>query len=78
MYIGGALNECMQHRDAGINLLAGSDSRRIPITIVVMEDCSEAMASPQFSAETAAKAMLDYFKFKIAFTANSNELQFHG
>ncbi|MFC1851217.1 hypothetical protein ACFL27_13560 [candidate division CSSED10-310 bacterium] len=76
LYIGGTLNECMQHRDTGVNLLAGIDSRRVPITIVVLQDCSSAMSSPNFDAKMAAQAMLDYYKFKIAFTANSKDLRF--
>lgn len=76
LYAGGALNECMQHRDTGINSLAGIDSTRVPITIVVLEDCSSAMASPKVDSDTHAEVMLDYFKFKIAFVANSEDLRF--
>jgi hypothetical protein len=75
LYLGGALNECMQHRDTGINILAGTDSRRTPFTIVILEDCSTAMGSPEISSKMAAKVMLDYFKFKIAFTTNSKQLR---
>jgi hypothetical protein len=76
LYIGGALNECMLHRETGINILAGIDGQRVPITIVVLEDCSSAMASPDVDSGTAAKVMLDYFKNKIALVANSEDLRF--
>jgi hypothetical protein len=76
LYIGGALNECMQHRDTGINSLAGIDTRRVPITIVVLADCSSAMGSPKVDAETTAEMMLEYFKYKIAFVASSKDLRF--
>lgn len=76
LYIGGSLNECMLQRDTGINLLAGSDSRRIPITVVVLGDCSSAMGSPGLDSEAARKAMLEYYKFKIAFVADSKNICF--
>ena len=76
LYMGGALNECMQHRDTGINLLAGSDSRRTAFAIVVLEDCSSAMATPCFDSEVIGGVMLDYFMTKIAFVANSKEIEF--
>ena len=76
LYIGGALNECMQHRDTGINYLAGVDSQRTAFTIAVLEDCSSAFDTPHFGAKTTAQVMLDYFKCKIAFVANSKEVEF--
>jgi hypothetical protein len=76
LYVGGALNECMLHRETGINILAGIDGQRVPITIVVLEDCSSAMESPDVDSSTAAKVMLDYFENKIAFVANSEDLRF--
>jgi hypothetical protein len=76
IYMGGSLNECMQQRDTGINFLAGMDSTRIPMTIVVLGDCSSAMGSPSVSNEAAAAAMLDYFQYKMAFVANFEDIQF--
>jgi hypothetical protein len=66
----------MLHRDAGINLLAGSDSKRIGFTIVVLQDCTYSMSSPRFDSETTKLVMLDYYMYKIAFVANSNDLIF--
>lgn len=71
LYVGGALNECMLQRDTGINLLAGTDSTRVPVTIVVLEDCSSVIASPGADKETAAKVMLDFYRYKMAFTSGS-------
>ncbi len=76
LYIGGALNECMLQRNTGINALAGIDTKRVPVTIIVLEDCSIAMGGPEFDKKTAAKNMLDYFKYKIAFVSKSTDLQF--
>ncbi len=76
LYAGGALNGCMLQRDTGINLLAGIDSRREPLAIVVLEDCSSAMGSPGFDSRTAKKIMLEYYMNNIAFVANSKDLKF--
>lgn len=76
LYAGGALNECMQHRDTAINFLAGSDSRRTGFTIVVLEDCSYAKSTPRLSEPDMAHAMLEYFKCKIAFAGNSKAISF--
>jgi len=76
LYVGGALNECMQHRDTGLNLLAGVDSRTTGFTIVVLEDCSSAKPTPGLNAPDMAHAMLEYFKCKITFVGNSKEIAF--
>jgi hypothetical protein len=76
LYLGGALNECMLHRETGINMLAGTDNHGLPFTIVVLGDCSTASVSPEISKEEATKAMLDYYKRKIAFVADSTALEF--
>jgi len=76
LYVGGALNECMQHRDAGINILAGSDSRRTAFTIVVLADCSSSKVTPAMGEEEISKAMLDYFMCKIAFVSEAEEVGF--
>ena len=76
LYVGGALNECMQHRDTAINLLAGTDSRRTGFTIVVLEDCCYAKSTPRLSETDMAHAMLEYFKCKIAFAGNSKHISF--
>jgi hypothetical protein len=78
LYVGGALNECMLQRDTGINLLAGTDSTRVPVTIVVLEDCSSVIASPGADKETAAKVMLDFYRYKMAFTSVSTDIRFDG
>jgi hypothetical protein len=76
LYVGGALNECMLHRDTGINLLAGSERDRSKFTIVVLEDCSAAMPALGLDVEITKKIILDYYMRKIAFVANSKELTF--
>lgn len=76
LYVGGALNECMLHRDTGINLLNGSDRDLSKFTIVVLEDCSEAIPALGLDVETTKRVMLDYYMRKIAFVANSKELTF--
>jgi len=75
-YVGGALNECMQHRDTGINFLVGMDSRQTGFTLVVLEDCSTAKPTPKLGERDMAHAMLEYFKCKITFTANSKNITF--
>lgn len=76
LYVGGALNECMQHRDTGINFLMGMDSRQTPFTIVVLEDCSSAKPTPKLGERDMAHAMLEYFKCKITFVGNSKQITF--
>ena len=76
LYAGGALNECLQHRDTAINFLAGMDSRRTGFTIVVLEDCSYSKSTPKLGAHDMALAMFEYFKCKITFTANSKDIIF--
>ncbi|RIH65427.1 hypothetical protein D1164_09900 [Mariniphaga sediminis] len=76
LYTGGSLNECMLHRDTGINLLAGSDTRRTRFAIVVVEDCTYIMDSPETSYDEAKQAMLDYYKMKIAVVAHSKKMIF--
>jgi len=76
LYVGGALNECMQHRDTGINRLAGSDNPRTAFTIVVLEDCSSSKRTPRSDPEEISQAMLDYFMCKIAFVSNSKDVAF--
>lgn len=71
LYTGGALNECVQHRDTGINLLIGTDTRRTAFTVVFVEDCCTAIGSPKLSAEGMRVAMLEYFQRKIGFVAES-------
>ena len=75
-YVGGALNECMLNREAGLNRLVGLDDERTNFKIVVFEDCTSAMASSSIDALTFKHAMLEYYKFKIAFVANSKNLEF--
>lgn len=77
LYVGGSLNECMLQRDTGINLLAGSDSRRSNFSIVVVEDCSFVMTNPNTSYEATKQAMLNYYKRKIAVVSNSQAMNFH-
>ena len=76
LYVGGALNECMQHRDTAINLLAGVDSRTTGFTLVVLADCSFAKPTPGLSERDMAHAMLEYFKCKITFVGNSKQITF--
>ena len=76
LYAGGALNECMQHRDTAINILAGIDSSRTGFTIVVLDDCSYAKSTPSMSEPDMIHAMLEYFKFKITFVGNSKQISF--
>jgi hypothetical protein len=76
LYMGGALNECMQHRDTAINLLTGVDSRVTGFSIVVLDDCSFAKPTPGLNERDMALAMLEYFKCKIAFVGNSKEITF--
>ena len=75
LYVGGALNECMLHRDTSLNYIVGSDSRRTGFTVVVLEDCVYAMPSDSYTDEEMKLAMLDYYRRKIAFTAVSTDLK---
>ncbi len=74
IYIGGALNECMLHRDTSLNYIVGSDSGKSNFTAVVLEDCVYAMPSESLTAEENVVAMLEYYRRKIAFTARSTDL----
>jgi nicotinamidase-related amidase len=74
IYIGGALNECMLHRDTSLNYIVGSDSGKSNLVVVVLEDCVYSMPSGGMSDEETKAAMLNYYRRKIAFTACSSEL----
>jgi hypothetical protein len=76
IYVGGALNECMLHRDTSLNRIVGSDSGSSSLTAVVLEDCVYAMPSERRSAEENVISMLDYYRRKIAFTAKSETVTF--
>ncbi len=77
IYVGGSLNECVLQRDAGINLLAGADGRRVDFTIIVLEDCTDAMETPRFNSLEVKTAMLDYYMFKMAVVSNLQNLFVH-
>ncbi len=77
LYVGGSLNDCLLQRDAGISPLAGSDRRRAAFTIVVAEDCTEAVASPTVDAATTKRVLLDFLMREIAFVTSSSQLNFY-
>ena len=70
------MNECMLHRDTGINRLAGIDKERFPISIVVLEDCSETGGSVMLNDSLFSLAMSEYYKQKISFVSNSVNIVF--
>ena len=76
IYFGGAMNECMLHRDTGINRFAGIDNRRFPISIVVLEDCSLAGGSFMINDSLFSLAMSEYYKQKISFISKSANIVF--
>ncbi|MDD5727460.1 MAG: hypothetical protein PHV59_02750 [Victivallales bacterium] len=76
MYMGGSINECMLHRDTGINILAGSDNYNMNYLIILIEDCIKAIRTENFDKETIKKVFLDYLKKKIAFISNSKDIIF--
>lgn len=76
VYMGGATNECMLHRDTGINRFAGIDKERFPISIVVLEDCSEAGGSTMLNDNLFSIAMFEYLKQKISFISKSVNIEF--
>jgi len=69
VYVGGALNECMLHRDTSLNRITGSDNTRSNFSVVVLEDCVYAMPSGGRPRGENVEAMLNYYRRKIAFTA---------
>ena len=76
IYMGGATNECMLHRDTGINRFAGIDTKQFPITIVVLEDCSSAGGSLVLSDSLFSIAMIEYYKQKLSFVSSSTDIIF--
>ena len=56
------MNECMLHRDTGINRLAGIDKNTVPITLVALEDCTYGGNSISLSDSLFKLAMLYYYK----------------
>ena len=74
--MGGATNECMLHRDTGINRFAGIDKERFPISIVVLEDCSAAGCSTMVNDSLFSLAMFEYYKQKISFISKSVNIVF--
>jgi hypothetical protein len=77
LYTGGSLNECMLHRDTGINLLAGTDSGRTNFTLVVLEDCVFTLSCSKDNYLLTKQVMLDYYKQKIAVVSASDRLRFN-
>ena len=76
IYMGSAMNECMLHRDTGINRFSGIDGKRFPISIVVLEDCSETGGSVMLNDSLFSLAMSEYYKQKISFVSNSVNIVF--
>ena len=76
VYMGGATNECMLQRDTGINRFAGIDKERFPISIVVLEDCSEAGGSTMLNDSLFSLAMFEYYKQRISFISKSVNIVF--
>lgn len=76
IYMGGGMNECMLHRDTGINRFAGLDKERFPISIIVLEDCSYSGGGFSVSDSLFHKVMTEYYKQKIAFLSNSESIVF--
>lgn len=77
LYTGGSLNECMLHRDTGINLLAGADSGRTNFTLVVLEDCVFTLSCSKDNYLVTKQVMLDYYKQKIAVVSASDRVKFN-
>lgn len=75
LYAGEYLNECIQQRETGINRLAGTDKWRSPVSIVVLEDLVAFEETEDIDSVLGTPVMLDYFKRKIAFVANSRKLE---
>jgi nicotinamidase-related amidase len=76
LYAGSSLNECMLHRDPGLNHLAGIDTKVAPFVLVVMADCSDAFGTPFVAHATSKHVMLHYIGSKLAFISDSRELNF--
>ncbi len=76
VYMGGAANECMLQRDTGINRFAGIDKERFPISIVVLEDCTDAGGSTMLNDSLFSIAMFEYYKQKISFISRSVNIVF--
>lgn len=76
LYAGSSLNECMLHRDAGLNHLAGVDTKVAPFVLVVLADCSDAFGTPFVDAVTTKHVILHYMGSKLAYISNSRDLIF--
>ena len=74
LYVGGASNECMLHRDTGINRLSGIDPETSNYVIAVMADCTSTIPSPCSEDDTVDRVMMDYMMRKIAFVGDSTNV----
>jgi hypothetical protein len=74
LYAGSSANECLLHRNAGINYLAGTDSYRTSFVIVVLSDCTVSMSGPWDEEDVTHTAIMDYYMRKIAFVADSSDI----
>lgn len=76
-YVGSAVNDCMLHRETGIYRVSGIGNKPFPFTIVVFEDCVKAMPTISYNEREMRKAMLEYYKLKLAFISHASKLVFH-
>ena len=76
LYAGGSVHECMLHRDAGLNLIAGSDTRTAKFTPIVMEDCAFIGPYTNLDGDTMRACLLEYYKHKLAFLGHSQRIAF--
>lgn len=85
LYVGYGINHCILRRQTGINSLVGTDNcheedytkmSRTPISIAVVEDCVLCSGSSFTTPKELKKTMIDYLKSALAFSINSQEIEF--
>jgi hypothetical protein len=74
IYVGGDLNECMLFRPTGINLFK-LPGKTLPISIIVLEDCSNARGSLLFNDQLFSSAMIELYKQHV-FISQSEDIYF--
>jgi hypothetical protein len=75
MFGGGALNGCVLQRETGINRLAGVDSQRQGLVIILLEDLLHSATLAPFTEAQINDVMLDYLAWNTVHISSIDEIR---
>ena len=78
IYMGGSMNACILTRPSGINRMQNTildNGRALPISIVVLEDCS-IIGESIMNSQSYKMAIVELFKRNYTIIANSEKIKF--